>query len=159
MIRKAAGFGELFFNQKEGMMTDPKLRQAMLAAPSMEPVLQASFGPEKLWAVNGALMSPGTKWYTKVGVEGYSQNNPAKAKALATEAGYKGETIRYMVTTSYADHYTASVVLAKQLKDPGFNIDFQIYDWATLVSRRAQSGVWTCSTPMDSYRIPFSSPS
>jgi peptide/nickel transport system substrate-binding protein len=47
-----------------------------------------------------------------------------------------------MVTTSYADHYSASVVIAKQLKDTGFNIDLQIYDWATLVSRRAQSGLW-----------------
>jgi peptide/nickel transport system substrate-binding protein len=142
MIRKAAGFGELFFNQKEGIMTNVKLRQAMLAALNMEPVLSASVGPKKLWSLNGALMPPGTKWYAKTAVESYSQNNPAKAKALAQEAGYKGETIRYMVTTSYADHYSASVVLAKQLKDAGFNIDLQIYDWATLVSRRAQSGVW-----------------
>ena len=142
MIRKAAGFGELFFNQKEGIMTNQKLRQAMLAAMNMEPVLSASVGPKKLWALNGALMPPGTKWFTKAAVEGYSQNNPAKARALAKEAGYKGETIRYMVTTSYADHYTASVVLAKQLKDAGFNIDLQIFDWATLVSRRAQSGAW-----------------
>lgn len=87
-------------------------------------------------------MSPGTEWYTKVGLERYSQNNPAQARALAKEAGYKGETIRYMVTTSYADHYSASVVIAKQLKDAGFNIDLQIYDWATLVSKRAQSAVW-----------------
>jgi peptide/nickel transport system substrate-binding protein len=142
MIRKAAGFGELFFNQKEGIMTNLKLRQAMLAAMNMEPVLSASVGPKKLWTLNGALMPPGTKWYARTGVEAYSQNNPAKAKALAQEAGYKGETIRYMVTTSYADHYSASVVLAKQLKDAGFNIDLQIYDWATLVSRRAQPGVW-----------------
>jgi peptide/nickel transport system substrate-binding protein len=142
MIRKAAGFGELFFNQKEGIMTNVTLRRAMLAALNMEPALSASVGPQKLWALNGALMPPGTKWFTKAGVEGYSQNNPAKARALAKEAGYKGETIRYMVTTSYADHYAASVVLAKQLKDAGFNIDLQIFDWATLVSRRAQPGVW-----------------
>jgi len=45
MIRKAAGFGELFFNQKEGMMTNQKLRQSMQAATSMEPVLSASVGP------------------------------------------------------------------------------------------------------------------
>jgi len=142
MIRKAAGFGELFFNQKEGIMTNPKLRQAMQAAVSMEPVLSASVGPKKLWALSGSLMPPGTKWVSKAGVEGYSQNNAAKAKALAKEAGYKGETIRYMVTTSYADHYAASVVLAKQFKDAGFNVDLQIYDWATLVSRRAQPGLW-----------------
>ncbi len=142
MIRKAAEFGEVFFNQKEGMMTSPKLRQAILAALNLEPVLRAAIGPEKLWALNGALMPPGTKWYTKVATQGYSQNNPEKAKVLAKEAGYKGEPIRYMVTTSYTYHYNASVVIAKQLKDAGFNIDLQIYDWATLVSRRAQPNLW-----------------
>jgi peptide/nickel transport system substrate-binding protein len=142
MIRKAAGFGELFFNMKEGMMTNQKLRQAMLAATNMEPVLSASVGPKALWALNGALMPQGTKWFSKVGIEPYSQGNAAKARALAKEAGYKGEPIRYMVTTSYADHYSASVVLVKQLKDAGFNIDMQIYDWATLVDRRAKPGLW-----------------
>jgi len=76
------------------------------------------------------------------GGRGYSQKNPEKAKALAKEAGYKGEVIRYMATTSYPHHYNASVVIAKQLKDAGFNIDLQIYDWATLVSRRAQPNLW-----------------
>ena len=160
MIRKAAGFGELFFNQKEGMMRNQKLRQAILAAINMEPALESSFGTKKLWAVNGALMSPGTKWYTKAGTEGYSQNNPTKAKALAKEAGYKGEPIRYMVTTSYSDHYAASVVLTKQLKDAGFNIDLQIYDWATLVSDARSPPSGTCFTPTTASRpIRCSSPS
>jgi peptide/nickel transport system substrate-binding protein len=142
MIRKGPETGMLFANTKEGLMSNQKLRQAILAAVNVEPVLRAAVGPEKLWALNGGLMPPGTVWYTKVGAEGYSQNNPEKAKALAREAGYKGETIRYMATTSYPHHYNASVVVAKQLKDAGFNIDLQIYDWATLVSRRAQPNLW-----------------
>jgi peptide/nickel transport system substrate-binding protein len=141
-IRKAATFGLLFFNQKEGLMTNPTLRQAMLAALDMEPVMRAAVGPEKLWAMNGALMPPDTQWYTKIALDRFSQKNPGKARALAKEAGYKGEVIRFMCTTSYADHYSASVVLVKQLKDAGFNIDLQIYDWATLVSRRAQPNLW-----------------
>jgi peptide/nickel transport system substrate-binding protein len=141
-IRKAPEVGMLFLNQKEGLMTNQKLRQAILAALNMEPILRSAVGPEKLWAPNGALMPPGNRWYTKAAVEPYSQNNPEKARALAKEAGYKGEVIRYMVTTSYTQHYNASVVLAKQLKDAGFNIDLQIYDWATLVSRRAQPNLW-----------------
>lgn len=142
MIRKAAGFGELFFNQKEGLMTNLKLRQALAAAINMEPVMRASVGAQKLWALNGALMPPGTMWYTKAGTEKYSQGNAERAKALAKEAGYKGAAIRYMCTTSYTDHYNSSVVIVKQLKDAGFNIDMQIYDWATLVSRRAQPNLW-----------------
>ena len=141
-IRKAPDVGMLFLNQKEGLMTNQKLRQAILAALNMEPILRSAVGPEKLWAPNGALMPPGNRWYTKAAVGPYNQNNPEKARALAKEAGYKGEVIRYMVTTSYTQHYNASVVLAKQLKDAGFNIDLQIYDWATLVSRRAQPNLW-----------------
>ena len=142
MIRKAATFGLVFFNQKEGLMTNLKLRQAMLPALDLDPVMRAAVGPEKLWAMNGALMPPGTQWYTKVALDRFSQKNPEKARALAKEAGYKGEVIRFMCTTSYPDHYPASVVIAKQLKDAGFNIDLQIYDWATLVSRRAQANLW-----------------
>ena len=87
MIRKAAGFGELFFNQKEGLMTNPKLRQAMLAATNMEPVLSASVGPKKLWAMNGALMSPGTKWYTKVGWRATARTAPPKPRRWPRRRG------------------------------------------------------------------------
>jgi peptide/nickel transport system substrate-binding protein len=142
MIRKGPDTNLLFFNTKEGLMTNQKLRQAILAAVNLEPALRAAVGPQKLWGLNGGLMPPGTKWYTKVAAEAYNQGNPEKAKALAKEAGYKGEVIRYMATTSYAHHYNASVVITKQLKDAGFNVDLQIYDWATLVSRRAQPNLW-----------------
>jgi len=142
MIRKGADTNMLFANTKEGLMSNQKLRQAILAAVNLEPALRSAVGPEKLWNLNGGLMPPGTAWHTKVAAEAYNQNNPEKARALAKEAGYKGEVIRYMATTSYAHHYNASVVIAKQLKDAGFNIDLQIYDWATLVSRRGQPNLW-----------------
>ncbi len=141
-IRKAPEVGMIFMNQKQGLMTNPKLRQAILASLDMEPILRSAVGPQKLWALNGALMPPGTKWHTRASIEPYNQKNPEKAKALAREAGYKGEVIRYMATTSYTHHYNASVVITKQLKDAGFNVDLQIYDWATLVSRRAQPQLW-----------------
>ena len=142
VIRKAASFGELFFNEKEGMMTNQKLRQAILAATDMVPVMRAAVGPEQLWAANGALMPKGTQWYVEAGTENYCQKNVDKAKQLAKEAGYNGEPIRYMCTTQYPIHYDSSVVIAKQLKDAGFNIDLQVYDWATLVSRRVKPDVW-----------------
>jgi peptide/nickel transport system substrate-binding protein len=142
MIRKGPETGMLFQNTKEGLMTNQKLRQAILAAVGAEAVLRTAVGPEKLWGLNGALMPPGTKWYSKLAAENYNQNNPEKARALAKEAGYKNEVIRFMATTSYTHLYNSSVVVAKQLKDAGFNIDLQLYDWATLVSRRGQPNLW-----------------
>jgi hypothetical protein len=79
------------------MMTNQKLRQAMQAATSMEPVLSASVGPKQLWALNGALMPQGTKWFSKVGI-GRTARVRRQGQYAGQEAGYKGEPIRFMTT-------------------------------------------------------------
>ncbi len=148
-VNEGAQMGLMFFNSKAGimsaqgkMMDHTKLRQAILAATSMEPVLRSAIGPPALWKLNGSVMPEGTVWYSKSGIESYNQDNVEKAKRLAKEAGYNGEKIVFMATTSYQTHYDSCVVLNQQLKDAGFNIDFQVYDWATLVSRRVQPDLW-----------------
>ena len=133
-------FPLLFMNTKEGIMTNQKLRQAILAALDMDPILQAAYGP--LSEANGSIYPKGTAWYTEAGVEAYDQANVARAQELAREAGYNGEPIRFMASTSYITHYNMALVITDQLKQAGFNIDLQIYDWATLVARRADPGLW-----------------
>jgi peptide/nickel transport system substrate-binding protein len=66
----------------------------------------------------------------------------ALAKKLAEEAGYKGEPIKFMVSTNYPFHYDTAIVYTKQLATAGFNIDLQVYDWATLIKKRAQPDQW-----------------
>ncbi|MDD9874532.1 MAG: ABC transporter substrate-binding protein, partial [Gammaproteobacteria bacterium] len=39
-------------------------------------------------------------------------------------------------------HYDQAVVYTKQLAQAGFNIDLQVYDWATLIKKRAQPDQW-----------------
>lgn len=143
IIRSGAKAGMMFFNSKSGIMKDNfKLRQAIQASLDMVPALQAAYGPEELWENNGSLMPTGTPFYSEEGIENYSKHDIEKAKKLAEEAGYKGEPIRFMATTSYQYHYDACVVLVQQLESAGFNIDLQIYDWATLVSRRSDPELW-----------------
>jgi peptide/nickel transport system substrate-binding protein len=83
-----------------------------------------------------------TPWYSEAGIKNYNKHSAEEAKKLAQEAGYKGETIRYMATTSYQYSYDYSTVMAQNLRDAGFDIDLQIYDWATLVSKRADPEQW-----------------
>lgn len=134
----------MFFNSKSGIMKDNyELRRAIQACLEMDKALSVGFGgPDGLWKLNGAIYPPGTFWYANGGLEHYNQANVEKAKELAVKAGYNGETIRFMTTTSYAGHYESCVVLAQQLEDAGFNIDLQMYDWATLTSRRADPELW-----------------
>jgi len=148
-LNQGAMFGALFFNSKAGIfspsgpMKDPwKLRQAILTALDMEPVMRAAAGADGLWRLNGSIMPKGMFFYSTAGTENFSQGNVEKAKRLAKEAGYNGEKIAYMSTTSYDHIYNYSVVIDSQLKKAGFNIDFQIYDWATLVARRVQPNLW-----------------
>ena len=47
-----------------------------------------------------------------------------------------------MVSSSYPLHHDTGVVFAQQMENAGFNVDLQIYDWPTLVNRRAEPGLW-----------------
>ena len=142
-LQKGGSQGFVFFNSKEGILKENfKLRKAILTAVDMDAVLKAAIGPEALWRKNGSIMPEGTPWFSAAGADAYSLGDAEKAKALAKEAGYNGEKITYMATTSYKVHYDSSLVITEQLKKAGFNIDFQIYDWATLVSKRADATQW-----------------
>ncbi|MCL2768475.1 MAG: ABC transporter substrate-binding protein, partial [Synergistaceae bacterium] len=143
-VNQGATQGLAFFNSKEGIFKGGnfKLRQALLAAINMKPALQAAIGPEELWKATGSFMPETTVWYSEAGTDKYVQSDAALAKKLAEEAGYKGEPIVFMASMAYKFHYDATLVIVKQLQDAGFNIDHQIYDWATLISKRGDPTQW-----------------
>lgn len=136
-------FGLVFMNSKEGpLKSNFALRRAMQAALKKEPALQVAIGPEKLWRANGSFLPEGNVWYTQSGADNFSMGDAEAARKMAEEAGYKGEPIKFMVSTNYAFHYDKAVVYTKQLAQAGFNIDLQVYDWATLIKKRAQPDQW-----------------
>ena len=105
--------------------------------------MRIAVGPEDLWTAQGAVYPAGTYWHTAAGTESFPQKgDPDKARQLAAAAGYKGEPIRFMVSSSYPLHYDTGQVFDRQLKAAGFNIDMQVYDWATLVNRRSDPKLW-----------------
>jgi len=142
IVNQGPKFGELFFNSRKGIMTNQKLRQAVQAVFDLEPSMRAAHGAEALWELNGSIMPRNTRWYSEAGVENYNQDDIEKAQRLMEEAGYDGEPIRFMTTTSYMEMYNHCIVLVTQMRKAGFNVDFQVYDWATVSSRRTNPDVW-----------------
>jgi len=124
------------FNKKIGPFTNKKLRQAALAALDMEDVMKGAVGQEEFYRLDNSLMFKEQVWWTDVGKEQYNQKNKEKAKQLLKEAGYKGETIRWMCSMAYDWMYKSSLVAKQQLEDVGFKIDLQVLDWASVVQRR-----------------------
>ena len=143
LVSGASIFGLVFTNSKDGIFKDNyALRRAVLAAIDWKPALQAAVGPEALWEAEGSIFAKGNQWYVTQGTNKYSQGNPVIAKSMAETAGYQGEPIKFMVSPRYSIHYDMAVVVTRQLLAAGFLVDLQVYDWATLISKRSQADQW-----------------
>lgn len=137
-IIKPSGWTTACFNRGPGsMMENKKLRQAILAAFDMEPIMKAAYGHPDFWRLDSGVLFKEQGMYSDAGKEFYNQANPERAKQLAKEAGYKGQTIRWLTTQTYPAYYTTALVGKQQLEAAGFNVELIVVDWATLVTMRS----------------------
>jgi peptide/nickel transport system substrate-binding protein len=142
-IIKPSGWSTAVLNHKQGLMTDKRIRHAMLAVLDMEPIMAAGFGDKSFYRVDPSIMHLETpQWHSKAGAELYNQKNPAKAKKLLADAGYRGQPVRWITTKEYQWMYKNALVATQQLEAVGFKVELQVVDWATLVQRRNKPEVW-----------------
>jgi len=130
------------FNKAKPPFNDARLRLAVLYA--IKPTdLMASVGPKAFWNLDPGLFFPEqTSLYSTAGSDVYNHQDLQRAKALMKEAGYSGQKIVLMATKDYSWSYNQSQVLMPQLQAAGFAVDVQVYDWPTLLSRRAKKDGW-----------------
>ncbi|MFD1929180.1 ABC transporter substrate-binding protein [Sporosarcina siberiensis] len=133
-----ASFPGIVFNKKQGLFSNILMRKAVAAALNIEDLMFATYGNEKFFGLNHELMlKEQTDWYTDAGSDQYNQKDPEKAKKLLEEAGYKGEEIRILTSREYDDYYTIAVVTQQQLKEIGMNVTLEVYDWSSVLEKRA----------------------
>lgn len=125
------------FNKKEGLFTNQKLRQAVLAVSDMRTIMLAGWGREDFVRLGPEIAAPETIWYNDEGKDVYNKVDIDKAKALMKEAGYDGTPVRWMSTKEYFYNYNMSLPFKQAMESAGFKVDLQVMDWATLVKRRA----------------------
>ncbi|HYM91689.1 MAG TPA: ABC transporter substrate-binding protein, partial [bacterium] len=77
---KPGDFLTFFFNKKQGLMANEKLRQAVLVALDMQPIMKATFGDPALYSLGPSIYPQGTPWYTTAGQELYNVHDPARAR-------------------------------------------------------------------------------
>lgn len=115
----------LYFNNETGVMTDPKLREAICRAIDPEEVnavMNLGMGE-----VAQALWPKSFPFYR----EYYSEilYNPEKAKELLAEAGYaSGLKLELPVLTTYKD---AATVVQENLRNVGVEVNISVLDNAT----------------------------
>lgn len=147
-----AAWSMLVLNTAEGIMADQTLRQAVLAALDHEEIAQAAYG-DGFYIMDPAIMHEETAWHTTAGEEFYNQNDPGRAAELMEEAGYDGTPIRLATTQEYSYMYYTAVVTEQQLEDAGFEVDLEVYDWATLTEVREDPEQWDIFTTGNTFRV------
>lgn len=127
------------FNKKQGPFTSEKLRQAALYATDVKEVMAGTIDNQALYLLTPSLAGPAwTTWYTTAGGAPYTDHDPAKAKQLLQESGYKGEKLRWITTKDFDYMYNSALIASKEWQAVGFNIDLVVSDWPTVVANRSK---------------------
>ena len=141
-IVKPYYWSAIHLNKKQGLFTDLRMRKALKLAIDLEPGWRAAWGSPDFWRLQPAMGSPEMAWYTEVTKGEYNKKSPEQAKAMLKEAGYKGETIRWLATKEYSYNYAFALATKPQLEAVGMKVDLDVVDWATLIQRRAKPELW-----------------
>jgi len=145
------GYNLIIFNTQSDRVSRT-LRQALLAALDVEPILTSAYGSEEFFDATGYYYPEGNALHTSAGLEYYDQADVARAQEIADQAGYAGDPIRYMTTSQYAQHYDQGIIILSQWAEAGFNVDFQVMDYATLTARRSDPALWDAFFTRFGYR-------
>jgi peptide/nickel transport system substrate-binding protein len=116
---------------------DVRARRALLYLVDQQKYLTGMFGDPATFHVCPAFFNCGTQFETAAGAEPSFGKDPARARALLTEAGYKGEPIVLLHPTDIQFLSAATLLFAQDLRSIGVNVQLQASDFATMAQRRA----------------------
>jgi peptide/nickel transport system substrate-binding protein len=154
LLTKNSGALTAFFNTQDGLLANETLRQAVLAAMNNEDIMQAAFADPALYELFPGYLNPAqTQWSTDAGAAYYNQNDREKAAALLQEAGYNGETLTLLATQDYAEMYAATIVLQEQLRQAGFQVEIDTYDFPTFMEKKNDYTVWNIFVASTVYQL------
>src|ERR1700746_922913 len=136
---RTARMGCLRFNQLFPPFDNSAVRRVVLDAVDQESVMAAVAGAEpRLTTIDVGLFVPGTPMASDVGVE--ITRRPDDYEEMKKElfaAGCRGERIVVLACSTIPSIYAMSQVATDVLRRIGMNIDMQLLEWGSVVTRRA----------------------
>jgi peptide/nickel transport system substrate-binding protein len=141
----------LRFNQLIPPFDNPDLRRALLPAIDQQSVVTAVVGDQaEFGRVPVGFFTAGSPMASDAGLTALTgPRSPEEARRRIAAAGYKGERIVMLAPSDLPAIMAMSQVMQDQLTRLGFNVDFQVMDWGTMISRMGKrdpiaDGGWNC---------------
>jgi peptide/nickel transport system substrate-binding protein len=132
--------GVMYMNWLQPPFDNLKIRQALQAVISQKDVLDAQVGDPRFYSLCPAMFVCGSPLATDVGAPPLDKPDPARARQLLQEGGYKGEKVVILQATDLALLMPVPLVTAQALRSIGMNVELQSMDVQTLFTRRANQG-------------------
>ena len=132
--------GCLRMNQLQPPFDNPAIRQVLLKVVEQTDFMQAVTGADsKLIHVPTGFFCPGLPMANEAGLEALTaKRDEAGARKALAAAGYKGEKVVLMGASDFPSLKALADVAADMLTRAGFNVDYQVMDWGSVVQRRAK---------------------
>ena len=131
------------FNHLKPPFNNVEARKAFIQAYDNEKALLLAAGDKNSYRLCASLMQCGTEWESSAGASGnYAVKKTAESKAKIAALGMAGMKVRLMDPTDRQPAHAAAQVSREVLADIGFNVEFLVMDWATMVTRRADPELW-----------------
>ncbi|MGD0102852.1 MAG: ABC transporter substrate-binding protein [Rhodopila sp.] len=128
------------FNHLHPPFDKPAVRRIVLEAISQADFMTAAAGTNReMWRDGIGIFTPGTPMASDVGMEAINgpRRDLATLKKDLAGAGYRNERIVFMVPSDQAVLTAQGAVALDLLQQLGFDVDYTVMDWGTLVQRRA----------------------
>jgi len=116
----------LLLQSRDKLLSNPKLRQAIAAAIDYRQLVEGiTYG---LAEPNNSLVPSASPAFGEVQKRGFV-HDPAKARRLLAEAGYKGEKIVMMTNKRNTPNFDAAVIAQAMLQQAGINVEIEVLEW------------------------------
>jgi peptide/nickel transport system substrate-binding protein len=142
LINPLGGQFVLRFNHLQAPFSNPKVRQAAMAALNQPSFLQTQVGIPARYRTCFSIYPCNTPYFSSKGMDFISKPDIKSAQQLLKESGYNGEIVVVMQPTDQANIGKLPRVAAQLLSQAGFKVDLQAMDWQTLGARRAMKSGW-----------------
>lgn len=123
----------IILQTQDAVVGNKKLRQALAAALDVPQIVQAV--SDGIGTPNNSMVPSASAYYTEVQKQGF-KHDPAKAKALLAEAGYRGQPIKILANKrAVVPSFEVAVIAQAMWQSVGINVEIETIEWATQLER------------------------
>lgn len=116
------------------------VRRAMQTALDMEEIMTVAADGQ--FDLNPSFQYPGNPYYVLDGQQYYNVHDPARARAMLQQSGYRNEQLVILTNSTFQSMYNAGVSVTEQLRAIGMNVRMDVMDWPTAQANQRNRETW-----------------